>query len=275
MTITEPGIYEGIPELDYHNDAVLDRAKFGRSLSASGAKTLLAQPERFAWERDHGRPPKDAFDLGGVVHALVLRSGDERIRVIDAYDYRTKAAQEARRKMRDQGLTPINRAEFLEATKIAGAVRRHPLASAIFSEGRAEVSMFWVDSETGVAVRARMDWLRDNAIVDLKTSRYGSGTEDAFGTEAARYDYPMAAAVYSDGYAHLTGRHLPFVTVTVETSAPYFVRVYQYTDDDLETGRAKFRRALETFAERESSGDWSAPNEIHTLSLPGWYPHTA
>ena len=70
------GIRLGVPELTYHTDT--------RTLSASGAKTLLRDPERFAWERDHGRPPKAAFDLGGVVHALVLRSGDERIRIIDA-----------------------------------------------------------------------------------------------------------------------------------------------------------------------------------------------
>lgn len=275
MTITEPGIYDNVPELTYHSDTATDRSIFGRSLSASGSKTLLRDPERFAYERDKGRPAKDAFDLGGVVHALVLKSGDERIRVIDAYDYRTKAAQDAKREARTAGLTPINRAEFLQATKIAGAVRRHSLASAIFSEGRAEVSMFWIDPETGVTVRARVDWLRDNAIVDLKTARYGAGTEDSFGSEAARFDYPVPAAVYSDGYELLTGRRVPFVTVTVETDPPYLVRVYQYTDEDLEVGRAKFRRALEEFAERESANNWTALAEIHTLSLPGWYPHTA
>ena len=78
-TDTQTGIRLDVPELTYHSDT--------RTLSASGAKTLLSDPERFAWERNHGRPPKAAFDLGGVVHALVLRSGDERIRIIDATQY--------------------------------------------------------------------------------------------------------------------------------------------------------------------------------------------
>jgi hypothetical protein len=112
MTDTQTGIRLGIPELTYHGDT--------RTLSASGAKTLLSDPERFAWERNHGRPPKAAFDLGGVVHALVLRSGDERIRIIDAYDWRAKWAQDARKEAHAAGLTPINRTEFLAGDEDRG-----------------------------------------------------------------------------------------------------------------------------------------------------------
>ena len=48
--IDQPGIRTGVPELTYHSDR--------KTLSASGAKTLLKDPERFIWERDHGRPPQ-------------------------------------------------------------------------------------------------------------------------------------------------------------------------------------------------------------------------
>lgn len=263
MTDTLPGIRLGIPELTYHSDT--------RTLSASGAKTLLSDPERFAWERSHGRPPKAAFDLGGVVHALVLRSGDERIRIIDAYDWRTKAAQDARKEAHAAGLTPINRTEFLAATKIAGAVRRHPLASSIFTSGKAEVSLYWTDPETGVACRARVDWLREDMIVDLKTARYGSGTADAFGRYAASYNYPLPAAVYVEAVETLVGKTLPFVTVTVETEPPYLVRAYRYTDADLDQGRAQWHEALREYAKRDAANDWTVPAEIDLIALPAWY----
>ena len=87
--ITHPGIYAGIDETVYHADSDL-APELGRSLSQSGAKTLLASPARFAWERDHGRPPKDAYDLGTLVHALVLRSRDDRIRVVDCLLYTSR-----------------------------------------------------------------------------------------------------------------------------------------------------------------------------------------
>ena len=207
-TDTQPGIRTGVPELTYHSDR--------KTLSASGAKTLLKDPERFIWERDHGRPPKAAFDLGGVVHALVLRSGDERIRIIDAYDWRTKAAQDARKAAWAAGLTPINRTEFLQATKIAGAVRRHPLASTIFTNGKVEASLYWTDPVTGVACRARVDWPRDDMVVALQTARSGTGTADTFGRQAASFNYPLPAAVDSEAVEVMTGKTLPFITVTGE-----------------------------------------------------------
>lgn len=264
MSTITAGIHEGVPELTYHA---------GRSLSASGAKTLLSDPERFAWEREHGRPPKAAFDLGGVVHALVLKSGDERIRIIDAYDWKTKAAQEKRNAAHAAGLTPINRAEFLQATKIAGAVRRHPLGE-LFTNGKAEVSLYWTDPDTDVPCRARVDWLRDDMLIDLKTARYGTGTIDSFGRQAANFNYPLPAAVYTEAIEHLTGRTLPFVTVTVETAPPYIVRAYQYTDGDLDAGRAQWHEALREYAAREKSGDWTVPAQIDLIALPAWYAPT-
>ena len=266
MTVTEPGIYAGIPELTYHTDT--------STLSASGAKTLLRDPERFAWERDNGRPSKDAFDLGGTGHALALRSGDERIRVIDAYDWKKPDNQATRRTMRSQGLTPINRAEFLQATKIARSVRRHPLAASLFTNGRAEASLYWTDEHTGVPCRARVDYLRDDMIVDLKTARYGAGTADAFGRYAANYNYPLPAAVYTEAVEDLTGKTLPFITVTVETSPPYIVRAYQYTDGDLDAGRAQWRQALDEYAARTKSGDWGGPAGVELIALPAWYAPT-
>ena len=262
-TDTQTGIRLDVPELTYHSDT--------RTLSASGAKTLLSDPERFAWERSHGRPPKAAFDLGGVVHALVLRSGDERIRIIDAYDWRTKAAQDARKAAWPARLTPINRTEFLQATKIAGAVRRHPLASTIFTNGKAEASLYWTDPETGVACRARVDWLRDDMIVDLKTARYGTGTADTFGRQAASFNYPLPAAVYTEAVEVLTGKTLPFITVTVETEPRDLVRAYRYTDGDLDQGRAQWHEALREYAARDAANDWTVPAEIDLIALPAWY----
>lgn len=273
--ITHPGIYAGIDETVYHADSDL-APELGRSLSQSGAKTLLASPARFAWERDHGRPPKDAYDLGTLVHALVLRSRDDRIRVIDARDWKTKRAQEARDEARAAGMVPVLRSQLLDASRVARAVRRHPLAGAMFRGGRAEVSLYWIDDETGVTCRGRIDYVHPGGLVDLKTTTYGRGDLDVFGRSAASYDYPMQAAVYSDGWEALTGVRLPFVTVVVEVDPPYMITVGQYDDEDLDAGRARWRTALSVYAERESSGVWDDPlTDIPTIPVPAWYARSA
>src|SRR5699024_9463999 len=117
----------------------------GRSLSATGAKTLLTNPARFAWERDNGRPEKRVFDLGTLAHALILGNPDRRVTVIDAYDWRTKAAREARDAAYAAGQVPVHRGDLRATVELRRAVRNHPLASAILSQGRAEQSLYWTD----------------------------------------------------------------------------------------------------------------------------------
>lgn len=278
MTITGPGLYDGIDETTYHSDTDL-APELGRSFSQSGAKTLLRNPARFAYERDHGRPPKDSFDLGSLSHALTLRGGDNRIRVVDAYDWRTKAAQTAKSEAHAAGLIPVHRGDLLDASRIARAVRRDELAGAILSAGRPEVSAYAVDPDTGVTLRARFDWLREgttrDCIVDLKTAAYGSGTPDAFGRSAASYDYPMQAWWYRYVFFLITGRWLPFYTITVETQPPYFVTVGEYHNADLDVGEERARAAIAEYAERQSAGAWAPNAVIHLFALPGWYGRTA
>ena len=79
-TVTGQGVYRRLPETTYHADSDL-APELGRSLSQSGAKTLLSSPARFAWERERGRPSKDAYDLGTLAHALILGSGAVSIHI--------------------------------------------------------------------------------------------------------------------------------------------------------------------------------------------------
>lgn len=268
-TITCPGIYE-VEESTYHSGQNL-APRLGRSLSATACKTLLTNPARFLHERERGRPPKDAFDVGTLAHELILRGGDNRLRVIDAYDWRSKVAQEAKKAAHADRLVPVHRGDLLAATHLARSVRRHPLASAILSEGKPEQSLYWLDEETGVTCRGRVDWLRGNAIVDVKTTTYGGSDPDAFARAAASYDYPLQAAHYIDGVEALTGQRLPFLFIVVEKEPPYFVRVHQLTTDDLEIGRDRARAARHLFAEYESNGYPAVGSDIETIHLPGWY----
>ena len=278
VIVTGPGVYRGMPEDRYHADDSLV-PEMGRSLSQSGAKTLLASPARFAWEREHGRPPKDAFDLGTLAHALILGSHDDRLVIVDAYDWRTKAAQEAKAAAYAAGKVPVHRGDLRSASQIARAVRRHPLARAVLASGEPEVSFYWRDPETGVTCRARVDWLvPGKALVDVKTvGRYGGADPAAFGRQCATLDYPMQAAHYVDGWEAVTGELLPFVHIVVETEEPNFVTVGQLPDHAIEAGRARMRAGIIEYAYRESSAVapvFDYASEIVDIPVPGWYGRT-
>jgi hypothetical protein len=84
----------------------------------------------------------------------------------------------------------------------------------------------------------------------------------------------MQAWWYRHVYFLITGRLLPFYTITVETDRPYFVTVGQYDEADLAKGEERARTAIAAYAEGESNG-WPHESRIVTFNLPGWYGRTA
>lgn len=265
MIVSSPGIYE-VPEEDYHADRVLD-PHLGRSLSGSGVKAILRSPARFAWERAH--PVfKGAYDLGSTAHALALRSGAPIVRV-QARDWRGKADQAERARIREAGQTPANWTEMRAALEMAKAMRRHPTAGPLL-DGDVEQSLYWLDADTGVTCRGRVDVWRPDALVDVKTTQDASPAGFAKQWSNLRYDLP--AAHYLDGAHTLTGEWLRFIWVCVEVEPPHLVAVYEFQREDLEAALRDVARARAIYAECESSGQWPGyPDGITPLTPPRWH----
>lgn len=265
--VTGPGLYPALDESAYHADTAL-APELGRSLSSSGAKTILDSPARFAYQRQHP-VVKDAYDFGHVVHGMILGSGSE-VHVVHADSWRTKAAQEERDTARDAGEVPLLVADYERALAVQAAVMAHPVAGAIFSRaGEAEQSLYWIDDDTGITCRGRIDWLLPNAIVDLKSAANAAPAK--WSRNLVDFGYALQSAWYTDGLAAITGERLPFVHVVVEKEPPHLVAVYQVDHEALAYGAERAAEARRLFAECESSGQWPGySSEIELVSLPAW-----
>jgi hypothetical protein len=265
MSVTEPGVYE-IPSSEYHAHP---------ALSSSGARRLLAPscPALFKWERDHGQPPKRVFDFGHAAHKMVLGDGPELV-VVDADDWRTNAAKETRDQAYAEGKVPLLPAEFDTVQRMAAEQRRHPAAFERGS-GKPEQSLFAEHAETGVMLRARIDWLPAPTdgrmtLVDYKTTI--SAEPAAFSRSVAKYGYYQQAAWYLD-LVHSLGiaSDVAFRFIAQEKVAPYLVTVFELDEYALRIGRKRNREAIEVFADCMARGEWpSYANEVCTLSLPAW-----
>ena len=83
----------------------------------------------------------------------------------------------------------------------AAMIEKHPQLSKAFSGGMPEVSVFWRDEDSGVPCKARFDYLKPRAIVDLKSyeNTIGLPVRKAIARCVANYRYHIQAAFYLDG----------------------------------------------------------------------------
>lgn len=265
--ITEPGIVDGLDELEYHADPVPET-----SLSVSGAKKLLDCPARFKHEQAN-RTVKKAFDFGHAAHGKVLGVGAPLIE-IEADDWRTKAAREAASEARAAGSVPLLTKEIKTVDAMAAKLLEHPVAATLMRAGKAETSMFHRDPDTKVMLRARLDWLTTwhdgrPVIVDYKTTAR-TANPDRFGWEARDFDYHMQDSWYRELATALTGEDHLFLFIVQEKAAPHLVSVCELDDISRTAGHRRNVTARRLYLDCMTTDQWPAYSPvIHSVSVPG------
>lgn len=159
---------------EYHADPCADP-----SLSSHIANILISQSPRhaaFAHPRlnpnYHAEESTD-FDLGACAHAVLLE-GEGNIYPIEAPDWRTKAAKDARDQARSEGKTPILAHKLAPIRAMADAARlalaECELGPIDLGTGVAEQVLIWQEGD--VWCRARPDWMRNDRklIIDYKST---------------------------------------------------------------------------------------------------------
>jgi len=265
----KPGIYNDLPADQYHAD---------QAYSFSAIKQAMRSPAHLkAWLT---APPEQtpAMRLGTLTHLAVLQPDlfGSTTAVAPIVDRRTKEGKSIWEQFQAQntGKEIITNDEREQLTAMRDSVRIHPAASALLGKGTAEVSVFNQCVETGLPLKARMDWVRENAIVDLKT------TEDAspagFAKSVSNYRYDLQAAHYRR-MLKLEGRgDLPFYLIAVEKEAPFAVAVYRLDEGDLTLADMQMQQQLRAIASCCEFNSWPAySREVETLTLPKWHNQKA
>lgn len=245
------------------------------AISKSDLDLIARSPAHFKYTKEHKPDPTDSMLFGSVVHKLVLEpeTFTAEYAVAPAVDRRTKAGKEAWTEFSDSinGETVISSDIYSKAHLIAESVRNNKLANKLLSGGKAEQSYFWTDSQTGVECKCRPDYLKNNIVIDLKTTINASPEE--FVKSAYNYRYYVQAWWYLEGLRQNGIDVTDFIFIAVEKEAPYTVCVYCADELMLELGEREARRNLNAYAECLKSGIWYGYEkevQIHSLSLPDW-----
>jgi hypothetical protein len=274
--VTTPGVYD-MPASTYHADPVPDG-----SLSASGAKLLLPPscPAIYDWQRRNGERHTPPFALGHAAHTKVLTRG-AAIAVVDADDWRTKAAREAKAEAYAEGKTPLLARDAAVVDAMATQLRAHPTAAALLDpdHGQPEQALFARDTDTGTWLRAMLDWMPIPGsrpgryiIPDYKTTA-SNGDPAAFNKAMGEYRYHGQAAWYADIVAALGIDDDPaFVFIVQSKVAPYLVSVVEPDFDALTVGRQENRAAIDLYTRCATTGAWPGfGDRVTSASLPPWY----
>ena len=272
--IDKPGIY------DLTLEQYLSEPCAVPSISSHGLRLLLNECAAKYWWNSPLNPKQPEIEtkpmnFGKAAHDWLLM-GETFLSTIHVLGPKVKLTTNAGKAERDEakaeGKVVIKTAEFEIIKEMHATLEAHEFAGAAFRNGQPEKSLVWQDSETGVWLRCRPDWLPAaiRHIPDYKTAV--SSQPEAFRKQVWNLGYHMQAALYLDGIEAVTGTApKSFFFVVQEKEAPYVVTCIALDPISIEWGRIQNRKAIATYAECLRTGKWPGyANEVVQVELPYW-----
>lgn len=244
-------------------------------LHQSTAKDLIKSPALARWKLDNDSGDTPAMAHGRLFEALICGADLGGFAVIDAADYRTKAAQEARDEAIRNGLTPILRPKLQDAKIGAQAIRdqfnfildRHNLPP--ISEWWQQAYLEWTH---GCPCAGTLDLVIPGFIADLKSC--ADISPRGFTSAATRFWYDVQAAAYLEACQSLSGQwgEWEFLFLCYSVDPIPQVAVYQLGEEWLTVGRDKWNHAKQVWMRCNETNVWPGMNNgnIQTLNMPGY-----
>ncbi len=277
MLRLKSGIHLDIASADYFSDPCESP-----SLTQSIASVLLDRSPRHAALR-HPRlnpawePYEDTkFNIGNAAHKLLIGRGKELV-IVEADDWRTKAAKEEREAAQEAGSVAILAHQYKTAQAMSDAfveqVQQIPDCQEAFmgmAGGHGEVVII-ADYE-GVTLRSMVDWMRDTThLDDLKTTGI-SASPDRLPYAMADGGWDLQAAIQErilDVLDPSTAGRRHHYFYLQENDDPYEVTVCELPESVMTIGRAKLDKAIGIWRRCMTENRWPGyPRLVHSPVYP-------
>lgn len=260
-----PGIHK-ISAEDYHADNLAPVP----SLSSSIANTLLQRSSLHAWfEHPRLNPAfqkEDSaiMDAGKIAHAILLEGNADNLVVVNANDWRTKAAQETRDQAWKDGKIPVLVGKLETITAMVEAAKAYIAQTelaGIFDEdqGDSELTLLWQEGPTWC--RARPDrWSRDRKVMlDYKTGA-GSAEPNGWARQMMSMGYDVQNGLYRRGARAVVpslGVDDPaFVFLVQENDPPFVCSLVSMSPPLIDLADRKVAYALDLWKANMAMNQW-------------------
>lgn len=274
--LTKPGIYRGMLCQTYFADPCPTP-----SITQSIAKEIYDYSPRHGWVKHprlnpHYEPDESTkFNIGNAAHWHLIGRGKE-LYVVEAADWKTKAAREERDQANAAGKCAVLRWQFDVAGEMAEACLDQLNERGLVEEwdpkkGDGEVVLAWREGD--VWLRSLVDWLPKHlrTVWDYKTTDRRMPPRDLSNRLA---DWAFQAAMHERGLDVLdpksAGRRA-HLFVCQENKPPFAITVSQIPEDAMSFGRRELSRAIETWEACMARG--RNPEAWPMYDLEVQYPH--
>lgn len=246
------------------------------SLSSSVAKLLISRSPKHAWlthprlNPNYREEEDSRFDLGGAAHALLLE-GEDRMAVVEADDWRTKAAKEARDAHRAAGKLPVLLRHYAAVKAMVKeaeqAIAGNPdLAGYALDEGVPEHVIRWHEGDTHL--RAMLDWVSNDRRVIYDYKSTSNAEPEAFLRLMFQMSYDLQGAFY------LRANQRPdtkFIFIAQEIEPPYAVSFIGMPPTMVELGARKVEHAIAIWRTCMANDQWPAYSpRVLWPEVPAW-----
>lgn len=277
------GMILGMPFDEYH---AVD------AMSASGMRYLARSP----WHYRNRVPitPTRSMLNGTLAHCAVLEPAELERRYVFVPDdaprrpteaqWNAKTSNDSSRAAKEWWTDFLQRAEqrtviaandYATTQQQLAALRANPWLHEHLASGSSEVSLFWVDRESGVYCKARLDHLHitaDKRVVILDLKATADDTPSGFARSVASMGYHRQRAHYINGFEAVTRQKVDdFVFAVVSSVPPILATPYRLLDEAAQQGAEEVAELLEKYAKCQRSGDWHAYSpQQQMIDLPAW-----
>jgi len=269
------GVHD-IPLADYINDPVVEP-----SLNASIAHCLLTATPAHAFmahprlSPQQEREESSRLDLGTIAHGLLLEGDDTRVVVIEADDWRTKAAKDERDAARLEGKLPILVKDFDIVSNMVVAAKATIAESEIandFAEAIPEQTLIWQEADIWLRCRpdkATPDW---RVVFDYKTCAGTAHPAVWAKSSMVRYGYDLQAAINLRGVKALKlAKKTTFIFLVQEMEPPYALSIVSLAPSWLTLADDKLRVAMSLWKGCTRKNEWPGyPARVAYVDAPAY-----
>lgn len=270
------GCHLNVPESEYHADCCpepsLSRSIIKLLIDTTPAHAKMAHPRL---NPDYKEEEKVIFDIGSAAHALLLQGLDMAV-VVDAEDWRTKAAREARDEARAQGLYPLLKDKYADVKAMVEAAENALYLNEDYPgikilDGDSEVTYVWKEGETWLRCRTDFRYTkRYNLVWDYKTTST-SADPNEYSRLIVNNGLDIQDAFYRRGVKAIEGVEPTFILLVQETFAPYLCSFIALPPQFKAMGEEKVERGIDLWRRCMKTGEWYGyPKRVCYVDLKPW-----